>query len=670
MHNHSVKNSLLLPLLAIALVALFILGMYSIHLVGQITNKNISDRIDVALESQKIKSETYLNNTKSALTVLASGLVANRAMDDLLKAVNRTNPTTAASKGEVLPTHNTSMYQDAYKKYHPFFLDFVRNHNLSDLLLIAPGTGLVIYSTSKEFEPGRRVTTGEQKDRPLGKVVAKVLFEDADEALSIGDNDNDMENGYYVYFGRPIVKKGVHAGAVILKAPAENMLNADAGGVTFWISDSLAGTVITSTVSNTKNDRLNNMETNSESPVKSVNLNLADHKYLLNATTTDKHSLISVGKLKAVFVYCVALLLLGALFVLRLGGRKLDMPVKQLSMAMKDLAESGYPPEEPISHPSNDEIGVLYELFNDITTSLSNRAFDTETREKSAGRRANTLAKKLDEIEGQVKSQEAKTTIDNEQMAQLYEKNQLQEKELDKLGEDLDLARNYLEEVNDVQVNFVVAVEDRLKSKLASIIKVLKTGLFSENSVAIAIKDCNALDRSLDETIMLFTQEYEFKSLSIEKVNVGKLAKQVVDNFKEDISLKKLRFQLEIKSKDTTILADKEQIRIIMENLVENAINFTLQGGSVLVMVMASATHVRFEVRDTGVGLEKVELQSIFEKFSKANKTSDSRMAGLGLGLYVSRMLVRRHDGKIGAESEREKGSMFFFEIAKERSLS
>jgi len=117
------------------------------------------------------------------------------------------------------------------------------------------------------------------------------------------------------------------------------------------------------------------------------------------------------------------------------------------------------------------------------------------------------------------------------------------------------------------------------------------------------------------------------------------------------------------------VLADRDHLLIVMDNLIENAIKFTPEGGEVRVSVSASDTRVRLEVRDTGVGMERGHISRAFNRFFKIDPAGAGNAGGLGLGLYVCRMIIKRHDGRIGAESEPGAGSVFFFELPKE-SLS
>jgi signal transduction histidine kinase len=110
------------------------------------------------------------------------------------------------------------------------------------------------------------------------------------------------------------------------------------------------------------------------------------------------------------------------------------------------------------------------------------------------------------------------------------------------------------------------------------------------------------------------------------------------------------------------IMADKEKLRQVMNNLIDNAIKYTKQG-QVGVTIFQFDDEICFAVKDNGKGIGQEDRKNIFQKYSRG-KESIKQSAGLGLGLYVAKIIVEQHKGKIWAESDGEgKGSTFLFSI-------
>jgi signal transduction histidine kinase len=108
--------------------------------------------------------------------------------------------------------------------------------------------------------------------------------------------------------------------------------------------------------------------------------------------------------------------------------------------------------------------------------------------------------------------------------------------------------------------------------------------------------------------------------------------------------------------------ADREKLRQVINNLIDNAIKYTPVDGIITVELSKTAKDVMVRVKDTGRGIKPTELENIFKKYDRGGKKMDSQ--GLGLGLYVARVVMQQHQGKIWAESEGEgKGSTFVISL-------
>lgn len=152
--------------------------------------------------------------------------------------------------------------------------------------------------------------------------------------------------------------------------------------------------------------------------------------------------------------------------------------------------------------------------------------------------------------------------------------------------------------------------------------------------------------------------------LNLEKTNLETLIENVVSELEIKAKEKNLYLIFE-KPKEPIpeILADKEKIREVLVNLIDNGIRYTKSGG-IRVGFEQEKKFIRIFVQDTGEGLEKKDLEKLFESFSRGSAGEKLFVEGAGLGLYIAKKIVELHKGKIWAESEgKGKGSTFYVEL-------
>jgi signal transduction histidine kinase len=111
------------------------------------------------------------------------------------------------------------------------------------------------------------------------------------------------------------------------------------------------------------------------------------------------------------------------------------------------------------------------------------------------------------------------------------------------------------------------------------------------------------------------------------------------------------------------VFGDKQAIRRVLVNLTANAINYTPAQGHIRIHTSQNEGRVVVSVEDNGRGIPPKDLAQLFERFAQG--TSRHRTTGTGLGLYLSRQIMEAHGGRIWAQSDVGKGSIFSFELGK-----
>ena len=178
----------------------------------------------------------------------------------------------------------------------------------------------------------------------------------------------------------------------------------------------------------------------------------------------------------------------------------------------------------------------------------------------------------------------------------------------------------------------------------------------------------DALVRIIDDILDLTRIEADQVRLEQKPFTVADCLGQVENLMQGSARDKGLRLQFgPVEQLPRPVLGDALRLQQVLTNLVGNALKFTEQGEVAVRLLRVGDTsqgpRLRFEVRDTGIGIDPVTVNRLFRPFTQADESSTRRYGGTGLGLVISRRLVELMGGTIGVESRVGEGSTFWFEI-------
>jgi len=248
--------------------------------------------------------------------------------------------------------------------------------------------------------------------------------------------------------------------------------------------------------------------------------------------------------------------------------------------------------------------------------------------------------------------------------------------EIEKLVKDLTEANEQLQVLDQRKSEFVKISAHHLKAPLtgikgyASMILEGSFGRAINNDAHEAIqKIFDASERlvSIIEDFMDISNiesgkmEYDFKS-----VNLKKLIEGVLEEMKMVIEKSGLDVSFNTDAIDGyTLFADAGKLRQVISNLTDNAIKYTPQGHVHLFLKKDTQNKkLHFTITDTGIGMSKDTIDNLFEKFSRAHDANKVNTGGSGLGLYVAKEIMKKHEARIWIESPGEgKGSTFHLEF-------
>jgi len=150
--------------------------------------------------------------------------------------------------------------------------------------------------------------------------------------------------------------------------------------------------------------------------------------------------------------------------------------------------------------------------------------------------------------------------------------------------------------------------------------------------------------------------------LNCEYFNLGDFLNQSVELSINPDTKQRIKFDVE---SNPRVRADKHRLRQVLMNLLSNAFKYSKANPKVIVRVGATSKEAVVSVKDFGTGIEAGKLKKIFEPFSQFRKVDADNMPSLGLGLYISSEIIKRHNGRIWAKSQPHRGSTFYFSLPK-----
>lgn len=146
--------------------------------------------------------------------------------------------------------------------------------------------------------------------------------------------------------------------------------------------------------------------------------------------------------------------------------------------------------------------------------------------------------------------------------------------------------------------------------------------------------------------------------------SLERIVQSVIESYEGEISRRKLKFRFEKPERLLSRVAvDVEKITLVVQNLLDNAVRYTPEGGEVTISLGRGKKEVEFSIKDTGVGIPKDQQNRVFTKFFRGANVIRLDTEGSGLGLFIVKNIIEAHGGKIRLESEENKGSTFYFTL-------
>ena len=217
---------------------------------------------------------------------------------------------------------------------------------------------------------------------------------------------------------------------------------------------------------------------------------------------------------------------------------------------------------------------------------------------------------------------------------------------------------------------FVANVSHELKTPMTSM-KVLAASLLSEENVDPAVyrEFLEDIDHEIDrenkiisDLLDMVKEDRTNTDLEVTETDINALAKAVMKRLRPIAETADIALTL-VNRREVIAEVDITRINLVLTNLVENAIKYNHEHGEVIVTVDADEEYFSFTVADNGIGIPEEDLNRIYERFFRVDKSRSREIGGTGLGLSITRSAILRHHGTISVESREGEGTTFIVRI-------
>ena len=334
---------------------------------------------------------------------------------------------------------------------------------------------------------------------------------------------------------------------------------------------------------------------------------------------------LNLGRLTvAISLFAILGVILFTFFI----SKRITEPIKSLEDGAISLVEGNF---QPIPISSKNEIGRLTEIFNQTAEEL------LEIRKR--------LEMKID----------------------------MANKDLEQKNKELVIANEELKKLDVLKSDFISLVSHELRTPLSAI-RTSSEFLESEENVDPGVQkemldniisNVDRQARLINDILDLTKIEAGRMEFRFEQVDFKYIAQVAIENIRPIARKNNITITEDIPDKLSTISADKEKLIIVLNNLLSNALKFTPDGGATHLSVKEYKDHIEIKVKDTGIGIEKEQLEKLFDKFYQVDNPSRRKIGGSGLGLSISSEIIKAHGSKIHVESEPGQGSTFCFRLKK-----
>jgi signal transduction histidine kinase len=254
----------------------------------------------------------------------------------------------------------------------------------------------------------------------------------------------------------------------------------------------------------------------------------------------------------------------------------------------------------------------------------------------------------------------------------LQKANETLEKRVEERTAELQEAYRKLSALAELKSNFVANISHELRTPLTHIMGyldlILTGGIENFNdeqkeSIQIIRKASDRLAHLIEDLILFSSSEVGSVSVQLESFNLPDLIYEAIEKNKSSAKKKYVHIQTSIPDQPVIVRADRGKILWVLNQLVDNAIKFNSNDGTVNISLQVNGKKAEVAITDTGIGIESKKIEEIFEPFHQLDGSTTRKQGGTGLGLTLVKKILASHNEKVIVRSTPGKGSSFSFSL-------
>ncbi|MEA3514992.1 MAG: ATP-binding protein [Nanoarchaeota archaeon] len=362
-------------------------------------------------------------------------------------------------------------------------------------------------------------------------------------------------------------------------------------------------------------------------------------------------ALIPLVHIQKVTMIVIGLIIVFSLFSSIILARKFTAPIKDLVLCANKVAAGNFNVQANIR--TNDEIQEFAKVFNTMIVNIKEREKEITSKTQELGSSKKEIQVSRDKLEKNLK------------------RIQTSRKALLNIMEDMGAANIELKSLDKAKDEFLSIVSHELKTPITPMktyIDMLIDGDFGKltskqmNSSRMIKRNLNRLQMLIDDLLDITRLATGRIRLIYEKINIYKLINRIANDKSKDPKAKDLKILVE-GGRIPLINTDPTRIEQVLSNLLDNSIKFTPSGGSITISVKCKGKYIIVAVKDTGIGINKDNLQHVFEKFFQVDSGLSRKYGGTGLGLAICKGIIKLLHGDISIDAEFGKGTTVSFSL-------